>query len=154
MLADLYNVAIGTVKKLVPNFFNKKKVCSLLWKLKTLFKIRIESEANTPHIRILSIPMVKTICRIWHTQIWRIHFCRGCLSSNTNTKLFLFGIAWFFGLHSFSYSHKFVTYSTRHLFQKMFNCIFNMLNSFWYIDFKFFITVFKVWIGLVQFTPK
>ena len=39
-----------------------------MWKLKTLFKIRIESEANTPHVRILSIPMVKTICGIWHTQ--------------------------------------------------------------------------------------
>ena len=29
------------------------------------------------------------------------HFCRGCLSSNTNTKSFLLGTAWVFGLCSF-----------------------------------------------------
>ena len=45
--ADFHNISIGTVKKLVPNFFDKEK-----YVLATLFKIRIEVKKNTLHVRI------------------------------------------------------------------------------------------------------
>ena len=41
-IADLYNISIGNVKKLVPNFFDKEKY-DWLWKLATLLKTRIEA---------------------------------------------------------------------------------------------------------------
>ena len=43
-IADLYNISIGNVKKLVPYFFDKGKKCDSLWKLATLFKIKIEAK--------------------------------------------------------------------------------------------------------------
>ena len=46
------------------------------------------------------------------------HFCRGCLSSNINTKSFLLDTGQVFGLRSFWYSLNDVTYSAHHLFQK------------------------------------
>ena len=46
------------------------------------------------------------------------HFCRNCLSSNTNTILFLLGTAWVFCLCSFWNSLSDVTHSVSHLFQK------------------------------------
>ena len=38
MIADFYNIPIVNVKKLVPNFFDKK---SALWELATLSKTKI-----------------------------------------------------------------------------------------------------------------
>ena len=45
-IADFYNILIGTVKKLVPNFFDKEKYvrCASLWKLTNFFKVRIEAK--------------------------------------------------------------------------------------------------------------
>ena len=41
MLADLYNVPIGTVKKLVPNFFNKKKYVLYCENLKLYLRLEL-----------------------------------------------------------------------------------------------------------------
>ena len=43
MIAHIYDISIGNVKKLVPNFF-MKKVCSSLWKLATLFETGIKNQ--------------------------------------------------------------------------------------------------------------
>ena len=43
-IADLYNIPVGNVKKLVPKFFDKKNIFDSLWKLATLLKIRIEAK--------------------------------------------------------------------------------------------------------------
>ena len=47
-IADFYNIPIGIVKKLVPNFFDRvndmKSKCKLIWKLATLLKVRIEAK--------------------------------------------------------------------------------------------------------------
>ena len=42
-IADFYNIPIANVKKIVPNFFDKK-VCGSLWKLATLFEARIKTK--------------------------------------------------------------------------------------------------------------
>ena len=42
MIADLSNIFIGSIKKSMPNFFDKK-VFPLLWKLTTLLKGRIKT---------------------------------------------------------------------------------------------------------------
>ena len=40
--ANFYNVLVCNVKKLMPNFFDKNaSSCASLWKLATLFKVRI-----------------------------------------------------------------------------------------------------------------
>ena len=39
-IADFYNIPIGNVKRLVPNFL-RKKLCIPLWKLKILLETRI-----------------------------------------------------------------------------------------------------------------
>ena len=57
--ADLYNIPIGNVKKLVTNFFDKEKYVTLGLRLKL---------KNTSRIRIQSITMVKTIYLIQHTK--------------------------------------------------------------------------------------
>ena len=67
-IADLYNIPIGNVKKLVPNFFDKELICDSLWKLANLPKIRIEAEKNTSCVGIQSISMAKTKCWIQHTK--------------------------------------------------------------------------------------
>ena len=48
---DLYNIATGNVKKLVPNLFDKK-VCHSLWKPATLLETRIKTKKNTSYFRI------------------------------------------------------------------------------------------------------
>ena len=48
-IADLYNIPIGNVKKLIPNFFDKEKYDSL-WKLTTLLETRIKTK-NTSRIK-------------------------------------------------------------------------------------------------------
>ena len=40
-IADHCNIPIGNVKNIVPNFFDKGKICDSLWKLKTLSEARI-----------------------------------------------------------------------------------------------------------------
>ena len=58
--ADLYNIPVGNVKKLVPNLFDKKKRRNSVW-IEALLETRIETKKNTSRIRIQSITMVKTI---------------------------------------------------------------------------------------------
>ena len=58
-IADLYNIPIGNVKKLVPNFYDKEKYVKK--KLTTLFGAKIKTTKDTSHVRIQSITMVKTI---------------------------------------------------------------------------------------------
>ena len=43
-IADLCNISSGNVTKLVPYFFDKKKICDLLEELAILFKIRIKAK--------------------------------------------------------------------------------------------------------------
>ena len=43
-IADLYNILIGNVKKLVPNFFEKKSMCFVLKTYINLFKTRIKTK--------------------------------------------------------------------------------------------------------------
>ena len=42
-IADFYNIPIGNFKKLVPNFFDKKKMC-FIKKLATLRETRIKTK--------------------------------------------------------------------------------------------------------------
>ena len=57
-IADLYNFPIGNVKNLVPNFFDKKRMCYIRI-LATLLETRIKTLKSTSHIRIESIKRVK-----------------------------------------------------------------------------------------------
>ena len=41
VIADFYNIPIGNVKKLVPNFFDKKSICFIM---RTLFDARIKTK--------------------------------------------------------------------------------------------------------------
>ena len=59
-IADLYNVPIGNVKKLVPNVFYKGKY-ELHYENLKLYLTRIKTKKNTSRIRIRSITMVKAI---------------------------------------------------------------------------------------------
>ena len=43
LIADFYEIPIGSFKKLVPNFYDKKKICASLSKLTHLFKARIKT---------------------------------------------------------------------------------------------------------------
>ena len=56
-IADSDNIPIGTVKKLVPNFFDKET--HVLYYLRLGLTLK-----NTLCLRIQSITMAKTICRI------------------------------------------------------------------------------------------
>ena len=51
------------LKKLVPNF-SDKGVWGLLWKLATLFKVRIDAKKNTLCIKIHSVIIAKPLSRI------------------------------------------------------------------------------------------
>ena len=63
-IADHYNIPIGNVKKLVPNFFDKEKYVihyeNLELKLET--SNLILETSNTLPIRIQSISKAETIC--------------------------------------------------------------------------------------------
>ena len=66
-IADLYNIPICNVEKLVPNFFDKEE-CDSLWKLTTYWRLGLKPKKNTSHIRIQSITMkIKTIYWIQYT---------------------------------------------------------------------------------------
>ena len=62
-IPDLYNITIGNVKKLVPNFFWQRKICDLWWKLATLLKIRAEAK-KIHHV----LEFTKKIYWIKHTK--------------------------------------------------------------------------------------
>ena len=59
-IADLYNISIGNVKKLVPNLFNKENYVIHYKNLKLYLRLRLKLK-NSSCIRIQSIIMVKTI---------------------------------------------------------------------------------------------
>ena len=59
-ITDLYNIPIGNVKKLVPNFFDKKKYVLHYENLQLYLRQRLKLKKNTSHITIQSITMVKT----------------------------------------------------------------------------------------------
>ena len=59
-IVEFYNIPIGNIKKMVPNFFDKKAFPSL-WRLTTLFKARIKSKNNASYIRIQSMTIGKKI---------------------------------------------------------------------------------------------
>ena len=60
-IADLYNILLGNIKKLVPNFLIKKNFASL-GKLATFLETRIQTKKSTSRIRIKSVTMIKTLC--------------------------------------------------------------------------------------------
>ena len=60
---DFYSVLISTIKKMVPNFLNKKKYVLLSENLQLYLKLELKLK-NTSYIRIQSNTMVKTICQI------------------------------------------------------------------------------------------
>ena len=62
----LYNIPIGNVKKLLPNFFDKEKYVAYYENLK--LKTRIKTKKNTSRIKIQSITLVKTVYWIQHTK--------------------------------------------------------------------------------------
>ena len=60
-IVDLYNIFIGNVKKLVPNFFDKEKYVLHYKTLKLHLRLGLNTKNNTSRIRTQSITMVKTI---------------------------------------------------------------------------------------------
>ena len=59
-IADLFNIPVGIVKKLVPNFFDKEKYVLHYENLKFYLRLGLKLK-KTSRIRIQSITMVKTI---------------------------------------------------------------------------------------------
>ena len=68
MIADLYNIPIGKVKKLVPNFFDKEKYVIHYENSQLYLRLGLKLKKNISCIRIQSISMAKTICLIQHTK--------------------------------------------------------------------------------------
>ena len=62
-IADFYNIPIGTVKKLVPNFYDKEKYVLHYENFQVFLWLELTLK-NTSCTRIQSITMTKTICRI------------------------------------------------------------------------------------------
>ena len=60
-ITDFYNIPIGNVKKLVPNFFDKEKYLLHYENLQLYLRLGLKLIKNTSGIRIQSITMVKTI---------------------------------------------------------------------------------------------
>ena len=61
MIADLY-IPIGAVKKLVSNFFSWGKYVLHYENVELHLRLGLKLKKNTPHLRIQSIAMAKTIC--------------------------------------------------------------------------------------------
>ena len=61
-IADLYNIPIDNVKKLVPSFFNKERNVIHYENLKLYLRLGLKLKKNTSRIRIQSISMAETIC--------------------------------------------------------------------------------------------
>ena len=66
-IADLYNIPIGNVKKLVPNFFGKKKYVIHYENMQLYLRLGLKLKSSS-RIRIQSISVAKTICWIQHTK--------------------------------------------------------------------------------------
>ena len=60
-IVDLYNIFIGNVKKLVPNFFDKEKYVLHYKALKLHLRLGLNTKNNASRIRTQSTTMVKTI---------------------------------------------------------------------------------------------
>ena len=58
-IADLYNITIGNVNKLVPNFFDKKTYVSHYEKLQLYLRLGLKLKN---YIKIQSTSMAKIIC--------------------------------------------------------------------------------------------
>ena len=43
-ISDVYNIPIDNINKLVPNCFEKRKVCTLLWKLEHLLEATVKTK--------------------------------------------------------------------------------------------------------------
>ena len=67
-IADLYNIPVSNVKKIVCKFFDKEKYVIHYEKLKLYVRLRLKLKNNMLHIRIQSISMAKTIFSIQHTK--------------------------------------------------------------------------------------
>ena len=63
-IADLYNIPIGDLKKLVPNFFGKEQCVLHYGNLQLYLRLNVKLKKHTSRIRIQSITMGKTIYRI------------------------------------------------------------------------------------------
>ena len=61
-IADLYNIPIGNVKKIVPNFFGKEKDVIHYENLQLYLRLRLKLKIYILCIRIQSTSMAKTIC--------------------------------------------------------------------------------------------
>ena len=61
-IADHYNIPIDSVKKLVPNFFDKEKCVIHYENLQLHLRLGLKLKKNTSPIRIQSFSMAKTIC--------------------------------------------------------------------------------------------
>ena len=59
-IADLYNIPVWTVKKLVPNFFDKERYVIHYEKLKLYLRLGLKIK-KTSRIRIQSFSVTKTI---------------------------------------------------------------------------------------------
>ena len=60
-IADLYNIPIGNVKKLVPNLFDKEKYMIHYEKLQLYLRLGLKLKKNTSRIRIQGISMAKIL---------------------------------------------------------------------------------------------
>ena len=67
-IADLYNIPIGNVKKLVLNFFDKEKYLIHYENLQPFLRLGLKQKKNTSRIGIQSITMAKSIYWIQHTK--------------------------------------------------------------------------------------
>ena len=61
-IANLYNIPIGNVKKLVPNVFDKENYVVHYEKLNLYWSLGLKLKRNTSRIRIQSISIAKIIC--------------------------------------------------------------------------------------------
>ena len=60
-IADLYNIPIDNVKKVVPNFYDKEKYMIHYENLQLYLRLELKLK-NISSIRIQSVSMAKTIC--------------------------------------------------------------------------------------------
>ena len=60
-IADSYNISIGNVKKLVPNFFDKEMYDLYYENMQLNLRLGLKLKKNTSRTRVQSITMVKII---------------------------------------------------------------------------------------------
>ena len=61
-IADLYNIPIGNIKKLVNNHFDKERYAIHYESLQLYLRLGLNLKKNTSCIKIQSISVAKTIC--------------------------------------------------------------------------------------------